>query len=51
MKNHEIVPMSLVSQIASLKHGGTHKILKELVKNKLLIYENTKSGMQEIFSL
>lgn len=44
MKNHEIVPMSLISQIASLKHGGSHKLLKELVKNKLLIYENTRNG-------
>jgi len=44
MKNHEIVPMSLISQIASLKHGGSHKVLKELVKNKLLQYENNRSG-------
>ena len=44
MKNHEIVPLSLVSQIASLKHGGCHKILKELVKNKLLCYENGRQG-------
>lgn len=44
MKNHEIVPISLVSQIASLKHGGCHKVIKELVKNKLLCYENTRDG-------
>lgn len=44
MKNHEIVPLALVSQIASLKHGGCHKVIKELVKNKLLVYENTRDG-------
>ena len=44
MKNHEIVPIALLSQIASLKHGGCHKILKELVKNKLLVYENGRNG-------
>ena len=45
MKNHEIVPMSLIIQIANLKHGGCHKIIRELVKNKLLAYENSKQGM------
>ena len=44
MKNHEIVPNVLISQIASLKHGGCHKVLRELVKNKLLVYENTREG-------
>ena len=44
MKNHEIVPMSLIIQIANLKHGGCHKIIRELVKNKLLAYDNTKQG-------
>ena len=44
MKNHETVPTALVSQIASLKHGGCHKVLKELVKNKLLAYDNNRNG-------
>jgi len=44
MKNHETVPTALVSQIASLKHGGCHKVLKELVKNKLLVYDNNRNG-------
>ncbi|XP_040397296.1 serine/threonine-protein kinase RIO2 isoform X1 [Cygnus olor] len=43
MKNHEIVPASLVAPIASLKHGGCNKILRELVKHKLLAYERTKT--------
>uniref|UniRef100_A0A8C2FIT1 non-specific serine/threonine protein kinase n=1 Tax=Cyprinus carpio TaxID=7962 RepID=A0A8C2FIT1_CYPCA len=34
--NHEIVPVSLIASIASLKHGGCNKVLRELVKHKLL---------------
>ncbi|XP_068103590.1 serine/threonine-protein kinase RIO2 [Hyperolius riggenbachi] len=43
MKNHEIVPASLVASIASLKHGGCNKILRELVKHKLVSYERSKT--------
>ncbi|XP_051532706.1 serine/threonine-protein kinase RIO2 [Myxocyprinus asiaticus] len=43
MKNHEIVPVSLISSIASLKHGGCNKVLRELVKHKLLAYERSKT--------
>ncbi|XP_057688986.1 serine/threonine-protein kinase RIO2 [Corythoichthys intestinalis] len=43
MKNHEIVPVSLISSIASLKHGGCNKILRELVKHKLVVYERCKT--------
>ncbi|XP_033474786.2 serine/threonine-protein kinase RIO2 [Epinephelus lanceolatus] len=43
MKNHEIVPVSLLSSIASLRHGGCNKILRELVKHKLVAYERTKT--------
>ncbi|NXS52882.1 RIOK2 kinase, partial [Brachypteracias leptosomus] len=43
MKNHEVVPASLIASIASLKHGGSNKILRELVKHKLLAYERTKT--------
>lgn len=39
MKNHEIVPGVLVASIANLRHGGVHKLLRELCKNKLLCYE------------
>uniref|UniRef100_A0AAY5K4J3 Serine/threonine-protein kinase RIO2 n=1 Tax=Esox lucius TaxID=8010 RepID=A0AAY5K4J3_ESOLU len=42
MKNHEVVPVSLISSIASLRHGGCNKILRELVKHKLVAYEHTK---------
>ena len=40
MKNHEIVPGSLVASIAGLKHGGCHKVIRELTKHKLLAYEH-----------
>ncbi|XP_060091632.1 serine/threonine-protein kinase RIO2 [Heteronotia binoei] len=43
MKNHEIVPPSLIASIASLKHGGCNKILRELAKHKLLAYEQIKT--------
>jgi len=39
MKNHELVPASLVASIASLRHGGVHKVLRELSKHRLLSYE------------
>lgn len=42
MKNHEIVPLPLLASIANLKHGGCHKITRELVKHKLLAYEKGK---------
>ncbi|KAG7489482.1 serine serine/threonine-protein kinase RIO2 [Solea senegalensis] len=43
MKNHEMVPVSLLSSIASLRHGGCNKILRELCKHKLVAYEHTKT--------
>lgn len=43
MKNHEIVPASLIASIASLKYGGCNKILRELVKHKLVAYDRTKT--------
>jgi len=42
MKNHELVPTSLIASIASLRHGGVHKLLRELCKHRLLSYERGK---------
>ncbi|XP_074603620.1 RIO kinase 2 [Brevipalpus obovatus] len=42
MKNHQLVPGSLVSSIAALKGGGASKILHDLTRKKLLIYERGK---------
>ncbi|KAK3097885.1 hypothetical protein FSP39_014153 [Pinctada imbricata] len=40
MKNHEIVPIPLVASIAHLHGGGSHKVLKELTKHRLVAYEH-----------
>ncbi|XP_064391093.1 serine/threonine-protein kinase RIO2-like, partial [Halichondria panicea] len=42
MKNHEVVPANLVASIAGLKHGGCHKVLRQLVQHKLVCYEHKK---------
>ncbi|XP_076249408.1 RIO kinase 2 [Calliopsis andreniformis] len=42
MKNHELVPASLAAQIANLRYGGVHKLLKEHCKHRLLSYERGK---------
>lgn len=42
MKNHELVPAILAAQIANLRYGGVHKLLKEMCKYKLLSYERGK---------
>lgn len=42
MKNHELVPDKLAAQIANLRHGGAHKLMRELCKHKLLSYERGK---------
>lgn len=42
MKNHELVPASLAAQIANLRYGGVHKLLRELCRHRLLSYERGK---------
>ncbi|CAF1394298.1 unnamed protein product [Rotaria sordida] len=54
MRNHELVPLQLIAVIASLKHGGCHKILRELVRYKLVAYDATakrKSSNNEGYRL
>jgi RIO kinase 2 len=54
MRNHELVPLQLLAVIASLKHGGCHKILRELVRYKLVAYDATarrKSANSEGYRL
>ncbi|XP_074311215.1 serine/threonine-protein kinase rio2 isoform X2 [Silene latifolia] len=41
MRNHEIVPSALIDRIARLKHGGTYKVLKNLLKHKLLHHDSS----------
>ncbi|KAH6778294.1 protein serine/threonine kinase [Perilla frutescens var. frutescens] len=42
MRNHEIVPAELIDRIASLKHGGTYKVLKNCLKHKLVHHDSSK---------
>lgn len=42
MRNHQIVPAELINRIAGLKHGGTYKVLKNLLKHKLVHHDSTK---------
>lgn len=43
MKNHELVPGPMVAAIANLRHGGVHKLMRELCKHRLLSYERGKN--------
>jgi len=40
MKNHELVPTTLICRIAGLKGGGAFKIIAQLHKNKLIFHES-----------
>ena len=40
MRNHELVPLELIIQISKLRHGGSHKILSTLLRNKLVAHAN-----------
>lgn len=42
MKNHELVPLQLISSIASIHRGGTARALSDLAKNVLVVYERGK---------
>ena len=44
MKNHALVPMPLITAIANLRHGGTHKVISSLLRDKLLSHERKKNG-------
>jgi RIO kinase 2 len=42
MRNHELVPVELITSIARLRHGGSHKILSKLLRYKLLAHDSKK---------
>lgn len=42
MKNHDTVPVELITQIARLRHGGVKNVLMELLRHKLIHHENIK---------
>jgi RIO kinase 2 len=41
MKNHEVVPVELITSIAKLRHGGIQKILSHLLRNKLIAHDGS----------
>lgn len=43
MKDHAQVPLPLIMSIANLRHGGAHKIVSSLLRDKLLSHER-KNG-------
>ncbi|KAF1332230.1 Atypical/rio/rio2 protein kinase, partial [Globisporangium splendens] len=51
MKNHEVVPIELITSIAKLRHGGVNKILSHLLRNKLIAHDgNTYDGFRLTYS-
>jgi RIO kinase 2 len=44
MRNHAVVPLALIQTLAGLRHGGSHKIISSLLRDKLLSHEN-KGGV------
>jgi RIO kinase 2 len=42
MRNHELVPVSLITNIARLRSGGTYKILSTLLRYKLVAHANNQ---------
>lgn len=42
MKNHELVPASLIAAISSMRGGGISKILHELTRQQMVSYERGK---------
>jgi RIO kinase 2 len=45
MRNHELVPIELIANIAKLRHGGSHKILSTLLRYKLVAHaQNQYNG-------
>lgn len=51
MKNHEIVPVSIITSIAKLRHGGLQKILSHLLCNSLIAHDaNAYDGFRLTYS-
>lgn len=49
MKNHELVPTELIASIAGLKHGGAHKCISVLLRNKLVKHDRKKCVPEILF--
>ena len=46
MKNHDCVPVPLIVSLSNLRHGGVHKILSDLLRDKLIAHERIVYGEQ-----
>ena len=44
MKKHALVPLALVNSLANLRHGGSHKVVSSLLRDKLLSHECKKNS-------
>lgn len=42
MKNHEVVPVTLIDRIAGLQHGGARKFIGHLLRDKLIAHDAKK---------
>ena len=45
MKNHDCVPVPLIVSLSNLRHGGVHKILSDLLRDKLIAHERIVYGL------
>lgn len=51
MKDHEVVPVELITCIAKLRHGGLQKNLSHLLRNKLIAHDgNAYDGYRLTYS-
>ena len=41
MRNHALVPMALITSIANLRYGGSHKVISSLLRDKLLSHDRS----------
>ena len=51
MKNHDVVPVPLIVSLSNLRHGGVHKILSDLLRDKLIAHERKVYALYFIKSL
>ena len=42
MRNHELVPMTLIQSIAKVRTGGVHKLMADLLRNSLVHRDRSK---------
>ena len=48
MKNHDCGPVPLIVSLSNLRHGGVHKILSDLLRDKLVAHERVVYGSESV---